>query len=235
MKIIAKKLYKNYTAAKVLMDCISGNWDSWRYNYNRLTITDITWIHVCLHRFIPAQAHFDFRHVQQVFNLIWSKTNESLIVSELGCWRGYLARSLLTLYNPNKIFAYVGYDIDHYAIDTSVVSDFRYTEVKLTKWWHDQETRGDIMLACHTIEHFTNTQLRQILTRCCINNYRFLIWELPFCQDRGLTSWYGTNNTHVLDIDRIAFEHLVKAFGYKFFYSQKTSEGHMYGMERKGF
>lgn len=233
MKAVAKQLYKKYTAAKVLMECINGNWDSWRNNYSRLTITDIVWIHVCLHRFIPAQAHFDFRRVQEVLNIIFCEKKESVIISELGCWRGYLAKSLLTLFDQNKIFAYIGYDVDHYAIDTSVVGDFRYKAIKLTQWWHEMKTYGDVMLACHTIEHFTDTQLKQILTRCNMNNYRFLIWELPFCQDRNQRSWDGTNNTHMLMIDRRMFQTIVKSFGYDFFYSEKTSEGWMYGMEKR--
>lgn len=227
-----KKLIKESLPAKILIDCINGEWDSYRNNYNRLTITDLTWIYMGLHRFVPAQAHYDFRRISEIIKQIL-ENQKSLIVVELGCWRGYLAESLLSLYDDSKIFSYFGYDIDHYALDISVVNDLRFKSVKLTDWWYNLNSSGDLMLACHTIEHFNVMQLKRILIKCYSSNFKYLIWELPFCQDRGLKDWYGTNNTHILDLDRTVFEFVVKSFGYDFFYGEQTSKGYIYGMVKR--
>ena len=230
---VANKIYRHYTAARVLFDCVNGNWDSWRDNYNRLTITDIVWIHICLHRFIASQAHYDFRLVKKYLDDIIKK-EEQITITELGCWRGYLAKSLLKMYDRDKVLAYYGYDVDHYAIDTHVVDSDRFHGVKLTEWWHDMDnTYSTVMLACHTIEHFTDSQLKQILFRCNANDYKYLIWELPFSQDRDLKNWRGTNNTHMLDIDQAVFRFMVRAFGYDFLESQKTSNGYIFKMIKR--
>jgi hypothetical protein len=231
-----KKLYHNYVPAKILMDCIDGKWDTWRDYYEKLTPSEITWIYSCLHHFVGEQAHFDLVRVIEAINLIFDKENK-LNITELGCWKGHLAKLLLEIYDENKIGFYTGYDLDHYAIETNIVDSPRFAAVKLYDWWHNLSyprlgiDSSSVMLSCHTIEHFNDYQLKKILFKCSEAGFKYLIWELPFCQDRGLKNWYGTNNTHILNIDSTVFQFVVKACGYDFFYHEKTSEGHMFGME----
>lgn len=70
MKKSAKKLYNEYLPARLLMDCMDGNWDSWRDNYTRLTLTELSWFHVGLHNFVGVQSHYDFRRIKEVLDKI---------------------------------------------------------------------------------------------------------------------------------------------------------------------
>lgn len=228
------KLYSGYIGAEVLAECISGNWDFYRKMYNQMNPTDLVWFYTGLHRFVGSQAHYDLEKVNQLLKEIIDKENQSISITELGCWRGHLADSILKSYDWTEIIGWHGYDLDYQAIDTHVVESSRFYPNKLTTWWHDiPNTKGMVMVACHTIEHLTEAQLRRTLLRCCGNNFKYLIWELPFAQDRGLNNWDGTNNTHMLNIDMTVFQFLVKGCGYDFFYHEKTAEGHMYGMVKR--
>ena len=212
-KEIETKLRIESLAMHVLLSAIEGNFDVWRENYGLLDINDLIWINSGIHNFVGSQEHFNYEGVKDLIDIVLNRIPELAII-ELGCWKGHLAKRLLSEYTNKEVKSYVGYDINYPAIDQSVVDDLRYTTIKMTDWFQNYKLDADILISCHTIEHMNEEQIRKIMIRINELSLKYLIFELPF-NYKGL--WNGGNNSHILKLNSEEFVKIMEEYGFKLF------------------
>jgi len=212
-KEIETKLRMGSIAMHVLLSAIEGDFDVWRENYDLLNINDLIWINSGIHNFVGDQEHFNYDGVRDMIDIVSLHVPE-LHILELGCWKGHMAKKLLSDYAAQEVKSYTGYDINYPAIDQSVVTDFRYRSIKMTDWFHNYELFGDILISCHTLEHMNEDQIIKMMIRINQSKIRYLIFELPF-NYKG--KWEGGNNSHILKLNSEEFVNIIERYGFKLF------------------
>jgi hypothetical protein len=186
---------------------IQRNWNDYRRIYNELTIEDLISINTAWHNALPSQNYAKIGVFASMFKAV--KEN-NLRVVELGCYEGWLAHRMIENY-PDKITRWVGYDIDHRAIDAInlktpnlfIRSKKTFEGVKLNKWfWEVDVSTYDVFVCSHTLEHFNDKQAIKILNHVNVCKYLFL--EIPFGGN-----WHNFRGSHVLQAKRDEVENLL--------------------------
>ena len=175
------------------------NWDDFRVVYDDLSIDDLIEINTSWNDILPCQSYCRPDLFTEMFKLI---DEINLRVVELGCYLGNLATTVIEATPSYKISKWVGYDINHKAIDTAVVgAGLVFRPMKQEYWfWHTPFISSyDVFASAHTLEHHNWEQVKQILAHVSQCKYVFL--EVPF------GDWNGTSTSHVLkarhgDFDR---------------------------------
>ena len=221
-EVTAEQRLREYVAADVLLAAIEGNYDVWRDAYERLSITDLIWIHNGLHNFIGDQARFSFDQIESIIRYICSD-RKYINVVELGCWECNLAQKLLRVFDSSCITRYTGYDIDYVAIDIAKrrVNDDRLNTIKCSGWLWEYSLIGDLFISCHTLEHFNKRQLDWIIGTVRNSGFDYMILEVPFL--RPGETWYGKNNSHILSITIDKFVEIVEYNGFELLKNSVTS------------
>lgn len=166
-------------------------WDDYREVYDQLTIEDLIKINTAWDSILPLQNHADTAIVIEVLKKIKSK----LRVVELGCYRGLLAqKSIASL--PDNIESWVGYDINHKAIEYGEKhnKNSKYVGVKQTQWFWDTEIGvPNAFVSTHTLEHFRWEQFKKVLLH--VSDCDWIVLELPITHN----NWRGYRGSHVLE------------------------------------
>ncbi len=103
-------------------------------------------------------------------------------------------------------------DINYCAVSDSVVKDPRYLGEKLTDWVYETPAiLADVMVACHTFEHFHADQICRTLQWAYESCIEFVIIEMPY----STTKWYNYKGSHIYDGSRDSFLVLAECSGYR--------------------
>ena len=212
---------RKHLAMDVLLAAIDGDYDVWRKYYDELTFSDLVWINTGLHYYICEQNRGSYWEIESVLNYIIGIKNRISIV-ELGCNRGFLASSILRCFGEN-ISNYIGYDANHSAVDeTFLIPNDKYKAIKCTDWFWNYPICADVFISTHTLEHFSNQQIKFIIDYLKYSKIDHIILEMPFL--RSNQNWIGRHNSHVSDISLDMLINLAEKAGYSMVKNTLTSE-----------
>jgi len=169
---------------------VHKNWDDFRAVYDELSIADLVEINTAWDAILPPQHHASVKAFKRMFR----RTGRShLKVVELGCYRGGLAAGVISTLQEKRIDKWIGYDINHAAID-AVVAPKIFEGVKLTNWfWEVFPESYDVFVCAHTLEHFNRAQAGKILEKA-VEHCRYILLEVPVAKE----GWPNYRGSHVL-------------------------------------
>lgn len=179
------------------------DWDHWRGEHARMTFADQQAFYRRVAEEHPCQQSFDVPHAQGTFDRIGGSALEVL---ELGGWDGALAQALLS--TRTDIASWTNYDI---VAVSQVCRHPRYRLELLGDYlWNQDEVRGDVFLACHTVEHLTAAELARLFD---VLRVEFIYLQAPI-EVSGRSNWDGYNGSHILEIGWDEIDALLLERGY---------------------
>jgi len=204
-------------AHKIISDASKSNWNTWREHYDNLSIDDLIWINLAINEFTRDQICKTGNLIENAMKILVSKV-DSLDIIELGCYRGYLAESILKIFS-DKIKRWIGYDINYYALESTMVDDGRYSTVKQTDWFYDIEFPLGVntFISTSTLEHHNAEQFVKIIERIWESNIQYMILAFPLCDGK---KWNNYGGSHVLDftqddVIKVLEDHDFKCISYE--------------------
>jgi hypothetical protein len=194
-------------ANKIIRDASKSNWNTWREHYDNLSINDLIWINLAINEFIRDQICGTGYLIESSIKTILSERKE-LDVIELGCYRGYLAKDMMETFK-DEIKSWVGYDINYYALENTVVEDSRYSTIKQTDWFYKIEFNPDanVFISTSTLEHHNANQFVKIIERIKESNIQYMILGFPLCDSR---KWNDYGGSHVLDFTKEDVDEIIE-------------------------
>lgn len=165
-------------------------WNTWRRLYNELTDDEQHDFADECEAAYPNQIH----HNKQNFDSLF-KDLKGIEVLEIGGWKGELASHCLERYD---ITSWLNIDVCRNAVAKTVPIDTnRYTAVvpDQFRWFSlPRQMEFDVCVSAHTIEHFSNEDLRLLIKH--ISGIKTVMFDAPL--EMAGDSWNGYCGTHML-------------------------------------
>lgn len=182
------------------------DWDAYRSVYGTLDFDAKQRHYDEVFRNHPAQEHHAADQVAAFLGRVVS--DDCRVVTEMGGWRGELARKMLDKF---PTLDWTNYDFCLPAIESPVFTDERYHPVGLRDYlWNRERIEGDIFVAAHVIEHLTADELAALIGKL---DARHVYLEAPLLLPGQV--WAGYFGDHVLDIGWSEVDDLMTAAGYE--------------------
>jgi len=181
-------------------------WDKWRELYSILTNEEWKeFFNRCEEKY-PDQVHHDKSNYDKLFQRI----PKNLYVLEMGGWKGELADYCFSKY---KIEAWMNIDICSNAVNKSIPKRSNYIAICPGEFdWFNKRREGnwDVFVSAHTIEHFSDDHVKQILNY--INGIKYVMLEAPIKEEEN--DWLGYEGTHILKMGWKEINKLMSNNGY---------------------
>ena len=183
------------------VDLFQIDWDEWRREHANLTFADQQAFYSRVAEHYPHQQSFDAVAAHDVFDFI---PEERLDVVELGGWDGALAAIMLS---RSDISRWTNYDL----VEVPQVCRHANYRLELLRdyLWNQEPVRGDVFVACHTIEHLTAREL-ELLFSVLLVPYVYLQSPLKF----EPVDWAGYPGSHILEIGWNGVAELLQVCGF---------------------
>ncbi|MHA2112611.1 MAG: class I SAM-dependent methyltransferase [Candidatus Hodarchaeales archaeon] len=179
--------------SKAYYSVVSGEWNQYRTIYSELTIDELVQMNTKWDSLFMKQNCANKEVWKEMFAAI--EFDNPLWVIELGCHEGGLANYIM---QEDKISRWLGYDINHKAIDRAFEKrkdNIYFTPMKLGRWFYELPLQPvDVFVCSHTLEHFSDAQAIAIIDH--VKHIEFLLFEVPFEVPSG--NWNNYKGTHVL-------------------------------------
>lgn len=169
----------------------SNVFDTWRELYSELTDAEQSQFYDDIEAKWPWQQHFHPEWFSKAF-----EDGRLVSVLEVGGWKGELASQMLAKFS--NITSWHNIELCKKATDKTVpMSRLVYTFENPTAftWFKEPRTKdADIFISAHTIEHFIDSDLWDLLTWA--SGIRLICLEAPISFHQN--DWKGYGGTHIL-------------------------------------
>lgn len=186
------------------------SFDAWRAAYHDLTDEEQRAYNDCIGAMYPDQNHADRQAVRAFLGTVPPEVD----VVEVGGWTGQLAADMLKLFPGVKSWTNIetsGVAAQHQACGSR---RYRLEQPERWYWWHQDDLtyEGDVLIACHVLEHFPADDVADILR--CFPDARWLHVEAPL-PDGMPPNWDGYTGTHILELSWQGLEALLAEDGWE--------------------
>jgi 2-polyprenyl-3-methyl-5-hydroxy-6-metoxy-1,4-benzoquinol methylase len=169
-----------------------NEFDTWRKNYDSMTIQQQIEYHNELEAKYPEQAHFNYENVKILLDM--SKKNPSVL--EFGIWKADLCEIALKDY---QIKSWTGIEICESAIQKTKCKSpkLKYIMPDKFDWFkHDERPKCDVVIATHFIEHLSDEHFVDLANYC--KGVPLIYFEAPLSENGQ--NWNGYFGTHKLNL-----------------------------------
>jgi hypothetical protein len=176
----------------------TGDFDTFRKYYRCLSFDDLKKIYEIWLQKYPEQRHFDTRLFLSCIKNAASALNKKVKVVELGGYGGELAFQIFK--ECPEILEWLNIEIVKHKMFNGL-EKYHYSEYVLSKqvWQEDLDiSKYDIFISSDTLEHFTDEEVRKLITFIVNNKVKYLALKAPILFN-GQT-WNGAVASHVLNM-----------------------------------
>lgn len=172
---------------------MSEHFDSWRRNYDSMSLQDQKNFHADFFSKWPEQHfHSEDKHLPDFIEML----PEGSSVIEIGGWMGNAAE--LALSSTDKISTWKNIEICQEAIDASVCSDTRYVALCPDIWPWDMDNSGyNALFMQHVIEHMRVNEFIKLLES--MPDVRYIFVQSPLNLDTNPHRWDGYPGCHIFE------------------------------------
>lgn len=164
--------------------------DAFRRDYPHLTYAQHQALYSQVWASHPVQSHFDALECAYAI----ARVGPARVV-EVGGWDGELGVAMLQVF-PAAIDGWTNYEVCREAREAGQRRRRAgYHAPDLDKWFWEQPTSADLLVASHTIEHLSAEHLTLLLDA---TDAPALWFDAPLHDEP--TDWMGSTTTHVLEI-----------------------------------
>lgn len=189
-------------------------WDKWREQYYDLTNEQqLEFANACADRF-PSQEHHNLECFRTLFR---DHVKPGAQVLEVGGWKGELARKCMAEFD---IKTWTNIEFCHRAAQQTVPMDplrgaYNVMSPVAFDWFMSPplgDTREDVFVSAHTIEHFSASHLEGLLRH--VAGIPIVMLEAPIGD--GPSNWSGYMGTHKLESGWTTVDWFMVRLGYSF-------------------
>jgi hypothetical protein len=196
------------------------NWNVYREEYETMEMEDLIHINTSIDAMMPVQRCSDLKNYSEAFKLVVKKMYAPMKVLELGCYRGYNAHAILSANDKRVVRLWEGFDVNHAAVDSSVVADLRYFSYKQRYWlWEMVLPEYHLFTSSHTLEHLSYEQVDKTIK--CLQQTPYMLIELPPMPK----SWENYRGSHVFKGGMLRMDSIFTRYGYKDISRVRGSKG----------
>lgn len=177
------------------------DFDTWRARHAEMSFADQQAFYEELAERYPVQESFDVAGVASALGAI----DCLLDVIELGGWDGKLASIFAERW---WLRSWTNYDL--VALPQATSSDSYRLVVLKDYLWNLTPRPADVFIACHTIEHLTERELRSLVEWLDV---RWVYLQAPL--EAGPTDWDGYHGSHILEIGWAGVSEILTENGYR--------------------
>jgi hypothetical protein len=170
------------------------SFDDWRARFHEFSDEEQRDYNDRLGQQYPDQNHANVESCRAFFRAL----PDHPTVYEVGGWTGRLADAMLEAYCD--IVSWTNVETNELAVREPEPTSHRYFVYCPDNyfWWREPGLRfpGDVLVACHALEHFPADDVAGILA--CFPSARYLHLEVPLPE--GRPDWTGYHGTHILEL-----------------------------------